>query len=237
MTHQADITKKAAPRLWLPVFVFLATLTSSPQVPSSTTEVRPPDLNVILQRLEDVQHQDPAESRPYEVTREYKVFRGYDKQPTSEVMTQINFVPPDTKTYKITQTRGNSRGEKIVRELLDRETESAKKGHASEISRMNYDFVFLRQENFIVPEYVLLIVPKRKDKYLLRGQIWVDASTFHIRRIEGVPAKSPSFWIKDIHITLQYAELGGMWVPVSFDAIATVRLLGRFTLAGHNRGK
>jgi hypothetical protein len=31
----------------LPVFVFLATLTSSPQVPSSTTEVRPPDLNVI----------------------------------------------------------------------------------------------------------------------------------------------------------------------------------------------
>jgi hypothetical protein len=148
VTHQADITKKAAPRLWLPVFVFLATLTSSPQVPSSTTEVRPPDLNVILQRLEDVQHQDPAESRPYEVTREYKVFRGYDKQPTSEVMAQINFVPPDTKTYKITQTRGNSRGEKIVRELLDRETESAKKGHASKISRMNYDFVFLRQENF-----------------------------------------------------------------------------------------
>ena len=237
MTHHAEIIKKAAPRLWLPVFVFLATLTSSPQVPSSTTEVRPPDLKLIVQRLEDIQHRDPAESRPYEVTRKYKVFRGYDKQPTSEVMAQINFVPPDTKTYKITQTRGNSRGEKIVRELLDRETESAKKGHASEISRMNYDFVFLRQENFIVPEYVLLIVPKRKDKYLLRGQIWVDASTFHIRRIEGVPAKSPSFWIKDIHITLQYAELGGMWVPVSFDAIATVRLLGRFTLAGHNRGK
>lgn len=237
MTHHAEIIKKAAPRLWLPVFVFLATLTSSPQVPSSTTEVRPPDLKLIVQRLEDIQHRDPAESRPYEVTRQYKVFRGYDKQPTSEVMAQINFVPPDTKTYKITQTRGNSRGEKIVRELLDRETESAKKGHASEISRMNYDFVFLRQENFIVPEYVLLIVPKRKDKYLLRGQIWVDASTFHIRRIEGVPAKSPSFWIKDIHITLQYAELGGMWVPVSFDAIATVRLLGRFTLAGHNRGK
>src|ERR1700730_5235763 len=36
----------------------------------------------------------PAQSRPYELTREYKVFRGYDKQPTSEVMAQINFVPP-----------------------------------------------------------------------------------------------------------------------------------------------
>ena len=225
--------------LWLPVLVFLTTVASWSQAPSSslssTAEVKPPDLNVILQRLEDVQHQDPAESRPYEVTREYKVFRGYDRQPTSEVMTQINFVPPDTKTYKITQARGNSRGEKMVRELLDRETESAKKRHGSEVSRANYDFVFLRQENFgVVPEYVLLIVPKRKDKYLLRGQIWVDATTFRIRRIEGIPAKSPSFWIKDIHITLQYAELGGVWVPVSFDAIATVRLLGQFTLAGLN---
>jgi hypothetical protein len=224
----------AIPRLWLPALVFFAMVASSSQAPSSTAEIKPPELDLILQRLEDIQQQDPAQSRAYEVTREYKVFRGSDKQPTSEVMAQINFIPPDVKTYKITQARGNSRGEKIVRELLDRETESAKKGHASEISRMNYDFVFLRQENFGVPEYVLRIVPKRKDKYLLRGQIWVDADTFRIRRIEGVPAKSPSFWVKDIHITLQYAELGGMWVPVSFDAIATVRLLGEYTLTGLN---
>src|ERR1700674_5213424 len=217
------------------LLVVLVTLASLSQASMSTAEIRSPDLNLILQRLEEVQHQDPAQSRPYEVKREYKVFRGYDKQPTSEVMAQINFVPPDMKTYKITQVQGNSRGEKIVRELLDRETESAKKRLGSEISRTNYDFVFLRQETFgIVPEYVLRIVPKRKDKYLLRGQIWVDASTFRIRRIEGVPAKSPSLWIKDIHITLQYAELGGMWVPISFDAIATVRFLGEYTLAGLN---
>jgi len=121
----------------------------------------------------------------------------------------------------------------MVRELLDRETESVKERQDSQISQTNYDFVFLRQENFgIVPEYVLRIIPKRKDKYLLRGQIWVDASTFRIRRIEGVPAKSPSFWLKNIHITLQFAQLGTMWIPVSFDAIATIRLLGQYTLAG-----
>ncbi len=232
---QTEIIKTAMPGPWLPVLVFLITLASSSQPPLSIAEIKSPDLNRILQRLEEVQHQDPAQSRPYEVRREYKVFRGYDKQPTSEVIAQINFVPPDMKTYKIIQTRGNSRGEKIVRELLDRETESAKKGLGSEITRANYDFVFLRQENFgVVPEYVLRIVPKRKDKYLLRGRIWVDESTYRIRRIEGVPAKSPSLWIKGIHITLQYAELGGMWVPVSFDAIATVRFLGEYTLAGLN---
>ena len=84
----------------------------------------------------------------------------------------------------------------------------------------------------MVPEYVLGIIPRRKDKHLLRGQIWVDASTFRIRRIEGVPAKSPSFWLKNIHISLQFAQLGSMWVPVIFDSIATVRFLGQYTLAG-----
>src|ERR1019366_7564340 len=92
-----------------------------------------------------------------------------------------------------------------------------------------------RQENFgVVPEYVLLIVPKRKAAYLLRGQIWVDASSFRIRRIEGVPAKSSSLWLKSLHITLQFAELGGMWVPVTFDGIATLRLFGEYTLSGLN---
>jgi hypothetical protein len=229
------ITRRATSRLWLPIVVFLATLASSSKVPSSTADIESLDLNLILQRLEEAQHQDPAQSRPYEVIREYKVFRGDEKQPSSEVMAQINFMPPATKTYKITQARGNSAGEKMVRELLDRETQSAKKGLGSQISRTNYDFVFLREETFgVVPEHVLRIVPKRKDKNLLRGWIWVDAKTFRIRRIEGVPAKSPSFWIKGIHITLQFAELSGMWIPFSFDAIATVRLLGQYTLAGLN---
>jgi hypothetical protein len=228
-------TETAAPRLWLSGLLSLATLASSSQVPSSTAEIKSPDLNLILQRLEELQDQDPAQSRPYEVTRQYKLFHGSDKQSTSEVTAQIDFVPPDMKTYKIIQARGQSRGVKMVRELLDRETESAKKGPSSEISRTNYDFVFLRRENFgVVPEYVLGIIPKRKNKYLLRGQIWVDVSTFRIRRIEGVPAKSPSFWIKNVHITVQFAQLGGMWVPVSFDAVAAVRFLGQYTLAGLN---
>jgi hypothetical protein len=211
--------------------VFLAMLALSAQETSPTAETESSDLNLIVQRWEDLQ--DPARFRPYEVTREYKVFHGYDKQPTSEVTAQIGFVPPDVKTYKIIQATGNSLGAKMVRQLLDLETEAAKKGHGSEMSRANYNFVFLRRENFgVVPEYVLGIIPKRKDKHLLRGQIWVDASTFRIRRIEGVPAASPSFWLKNIHITLQFAPLGGTWVPVTFDAIATVRFLGQYTLAG-----
>ena len=225
--------KTATPTLWLSALVLLATLTSLSQSPSSTADN--PDLNQILQRMEDTLHQDPSLSRPYEAKREYKVFRGYETQPTSEVLAQIDFVPPDVKTYKILQTRGNSLGEKIVRGILDGETESTQKKQSSEISRANYNFVLLRRQNFgVVPEYVLGIFPKRRERYLLRGQIWVDANTFRIRRIEGVPARSPSFWLKDLHITLQFAQLGDMWIPIAFDGIATVRFQGQYTLAGLN---
>ena len=128
-------TKTVTPRLWLSGFALIATLASSSQVTSSTAEIKSPDLNLILQRLEDIQHQDPTQSRPYEVIREYKVLRGDNTQPTSEVRAQINFVPPDTKTYKIVQAKGDSRGERMVRELLDRETDSAKKVHSDEVTK------------------------------------------------------------------------------------------------------
>jgi hypothetical protein len=86
----------------------------------------------------------------------------------------------------------------------------------------------------VVPEYVLHIIPKRKEKGLLLGDIWVDAKTYRIRQIIGVPLKTPSFWIKDLHITVQYAAVNDMWIPVSVDAIATIRFLGMYSLSGHD---
>jgi hypothetical protein len=220
---------------WLAVLLLTAMVPAWSQSPAPVIETTIPDLDGTLNSMERAQQQNPAQSRPYELTRKYKVFRADDKQPISEVTTQISFTPPDIKTYKITHASGSPRGEKIVRAILDQETAAAKNSDNNQVSRRNYDFAFLRRENFgVVPEYVLLIVPKRKAKTLLLGQIWVDASTFRIRRIEGVPSKNPSIWIKNIHITMQFAELNGAWIPISFDAIASVRLVGQYTLTGLN---
>jgi hypothetical protein len=194
-----------------------------------------PNLDLILDSLERTEMQNPALSRPYEVTRQYKVFRGDDTKPSSEVTAQISFTPPDIKTFKITEAQGNSRGKEIASSLLEQEIASAKEGRKGAISRSNYNFVFLREHNFgAVPEYVLHIIPKRREKGLLLGDIWVDAKTYHIRQIVGVPLKSPSFWIKNINITVQFADVNGMWIFVSVDAIATVRFLGTFTLTSRN---
>ena len=198
-------------------------------------KVASPNLNSILDSLERSEEQNPALSRPYEVTREYKVFHADDPNPVSDVTAQIKFFPPDTKTFTITDAQGSPRGQKIVSAILEQEVVSAKEGHRGDISRSNYDFVFLREQDFgVVPEYVLHIIPKRKEKGLLLGDIWVDAKTYRIRQIIGIPLKTPSFWIKDLHITVQFAAVNGMWIAVSLDASAAVRLLGIYTLAGHN---
>jgi hypothetical protein len=197
--------------------------------------VDPPNLNWILDSLERTGEQNPALSRPHEVTREYKVFQGDDPKPISDVATQISFTPPDIKTFKITDAQGSPRGKKIVSAILEQEVASAKEARQHDISRSNYDFVFLREQDFgLVPEYVLHIIPRRKEKGLLLGDIWVDAKTYRIRQIIGVPLKTPSFWIKDLHITVQYAAVDDMWMPVSLDAIATIRFLGIYSLSGHD---
>jgi hypothetical protein len=193
----------------------------------------PPNLNSILDSLERTEGENPALSRPHKVTREYKVFQRDDPEPISDVTTQISFTPPDIKTFKITDSQGSPRGKKIVIAILEQEIASAKEGHQHDISRSNYDFVFLREQDFgVVPEYVLHIIPRRKEKGLLLGDIWVDAKTYRIRQIIGVPLKTPSFWVKDLHITVQFADVNGMWIPVSVDAIATIRFLGIYSLSG-----
>jgi hypothetical protein len=194
-----------------------------------------PSVTSILDSVERTEQQNAADARPYEVTRQYKVFLDGNPVPAAEVTAQIKFTPPGIKTFIIIHEQGDAIARKFVRALLEQEVASAKAGRKGEISRANYDFIFLREQNVGgAPEYVLHIIPKRKEKGLLLGDVWVDAKTYDIRQIVGVPLKSPSFWIKDIKITVQFAAVNGMWIFTSVDAFATVRFLGLFTLTGRD---
>lgn len=144
-------------QVWVVILLVAATVVaakpaSSPQLPP-VIETTAPDLDALLQSIERTQQQNAVESRPYEVARRYEVFRTGDQKPVCEASVQIKFTPPDTKTYKIVQASGNPRGQKIVRSILDQETEAAKKSDNSQISRTNYNFAFLRREKFgVIPE-------------------------------------------------------------------------------------
>ena len=149
----------------------------------------------------------------------------------SEVIARVTFEPPGIKQFVIQQTSGMGLGERIVRQMLEHETEIGRNNASTDLSRANYEFHYLREEEMGGRRcHVLEIVPRRSDKSLLRGQIWVDAITFLLHRTEGEPVRSPSWWLKDARLVLVYSDVGGMWLQTSSESSADVRFLGRHTM-------
>lgn len=193
-----------------------------------------PDAEAIVARMAQARAENRARFRPYTVTRDYELFDNDGQNPKSQVTAEIAFVPPNLVQYAIERTAGSGWGEKIVRRILANEAKIAKEYVATALSAANYDFRFLGEE---AAEdhgcYVLELLPKRKDKQLLRGIIWVDAKSYLLRRFEGEPAKSPSWWVREVRLVLRYGDVGGMWLQTSSDATANVRIFGRYTLVSH----
>ena len=215
--------------LFLIIVVALATTFGGAQgAASAGSSPVSPDVNTVVTRMEQAQAEIRAQFRPYIVTRDYKLYSQNESNPSSEVVADVSFQPPDQKQYEIKQTRGSGSGEKIVRKVLDRETEITREASQVEVSRNNYDFELLRTEQLDgVPVYVLGLKPKRDEKSLIKGVAYVDASTYRIRRIVGHPAKNPSWLVKDLQLTLNFSDVKGMWLQTSTQAVAQVRFIGK----------
>jgi hypothetical protein len=157
---------------------------------------------------------------------------GAEKQMArAEVIAQVTFAPPAFKQFVIQRASGMGLGERIVRQMLEHETEIVRNYESTDLSPANYDFRYLREEDLGGRRcYVLEIIPRRKDKTLLRGEIWVDSMTYLLRRTEGEPARSPSWWLKDARVVLVYSDVGGMWLQTSSESTAEVRFMGRHTM-------
>ena len=176
-----------------------------------------------------------ARLRPYIVTRSYKLCGKDAGKSRSEVIANIAFVPPDSKKYSIQQANGSGLGQILVRRMLVGEAAAEKRHLATDLSAENYSFRFIRQEDVVGQRcYVLELLPRRKEQYLLHGDIWVDADTYLPLRFEGEFAKSPSWWVKNVRLTFVYSEVGGMWLQTSTEAAADVRILGLSTMVSRD---
>jgi hypothetical protein len=194
-----------------------------------------PAVETILTRMAHARAENRTRLRPYSVIRDYKLF-GKERQTTkAEIIADVSFVPPDVKHYAIRQANGMGLGEKIVRQMLDHETDIVKDYGSTDLTPDNYDFRFLHEEDLNGQRcYVLEMLPKRKGKTLLRGQIWVDATTYQLRRTEGEPGKAPSWWLRDSRIVLVYGDVGGMWLQTSSESTANVRFVGPHTMVSRD---
>ena len=205
-------------------------LTAAVACDSAQTESPASSEDIIARMMQAGEH-NHIHFQPYVVTRDYKLFDKEAMVPTSEVIAELNFVPPYLTSYAIRHTHGTSMGESIVRRMLEGQMAFAKDSGSTDISRANYDFRFLREEEVNGHHcYVLELLPRRKARNLLRGNIWVDANTYLIHRVEGEPVKSSSWWLRDVRIVLLFGYVGEMWMQTSSESTANVRIVGPYKM-------
>ena len=190
------------------------------------TPVPHAQLTFIVGKMERAQAQVKIPNR---VKRDYRLSRGNSVTVDSEVVAEIDFRAPGS--YTIEKHSGSSLGAQLVKRVLEHEvgmTVSSQKSRSAAVTRENYLFGYLGEAVLDGQSYYLLrLDPKRKQPELIAGQAYVDKQSFLIRRIEG-DVKSPSVWVKKIHIRFDFNldNPRQMWVLANMEAVADVRFLG-----------
>lgn len=150
---------------------------------------------------------------------------------SAQMTVRVDFDPSGTKTFEVVAEDGcKVILHRVFRPMLEAESAGSRKAdrESSRILPVNYDFRLIGVDKSDgLTNYVLEISPKTQNKFLIRGRIWVDAKEYAITRIEGSPAKNPSFWTRAIHIEHRYGKAGAFWLPMSNSSSADVRIFGR----------
>jgi len=199
----------------------------------SAAQTATPDLGTIVQRMTQAQADSHNNIRAYQVTREYRFYEG-EVKPTadSNVIADVTYYPPDSKEYAIRTASGGGRGQHVVKKVLEHETQMVGRWEDTAMIDQNYKFALLGEETLNGRRcFILGVEPRRNVKELIKGRAWVDAEDFRIHQVQGEPAKSPSFWIKKLNLTLVFSEVEGMWLQTSVHASADVRMFGKNTLS------
>jgi hypothetical protein len=190
-----------------------------------------PTIETIASKMTQARIKNQSRLRAHVVKRDYALF-GKDRQkPRYSAVVEISFAPPNVKAYRISTSNGGGIGAMVIRRVLDGEVAAVRETKLTEITPDNYELRFVREDEMDGRNcYVLDLIPKRKAKNLLGGNIWVDADTYLPRRVEGGFAQNPSWWVRNVHVVLLYGEAEGMWLQTASEATANVRILGQSTM-------
>jgi len=170
----------------------------------------------------------------YQGTRIYRVeYHGFPGPRSAEMVVNVRYSPPGTKAFVIQSTTGSTLLiDRVLKKLLDAEMEAdVEIQRRSSLTDDNYRFMLTGCE--AIPSgvaYVLDVQPRRDDKFLYRGRVWVDADDFALVRVEAAPAKNPSFWTKKAEIVQAYMKVSDFWLPEYNHSSSAIRLGGHAEL-------
>ncbi len=184
----------------------------------------------IFSRLLERNHLRDIDLQQYSAVRTYMVTNDRGKV-HAEAVVQVEYRAPGTKTFTTTSEQGS----RIVRSLVFKrlmgsevETAAGRSHRDSSIKPDNYTFHLLGEDDADGYHcFAVQAVPKRRDKYLFEGKIWIDTQDFAIVKIAGHPAKNPSFWLKRVDFVRRYQKIGEFWLPLKDETITELRIHGK----------
>jgi hypothetical protein len=190
----------------------------------------------IVSRLQAKNHERELALHKFQSTRIYRVqYHGFFGTREAEAVVSCKYVSPNQKEFVVlSQTGEKFIVNSVIKGLLEGETEAASEENRQRtaLSARNYNFTLAEQETALeTSQYVLNVVPKHDQKFLYRGKIWVDAKDFAVTRIDGEPAKSPSFWVKRSEVRHRYEKIGDFWLPAGNKTDSTIRMGGHALLS------
>jgi len=166
----------------------------------------------------------------YTAWRTYQVVDLKGKVHATEIG-RMEFHSPNRRTFVVTSESGSGLIRRLALSPLiasEIETAAGKEHRESAITPENYAAVLLGEQQ-VGPYrcFVMQAVPKRTDKYLFEGKLWIDVEDYAVVRIEGHPAKKLSFWIERADFVRQYQKIGGFWLPQRDETFVQVRMYGK----------
>lgn len=204
---------------------------------SAQTSSPLPTADDVVARMMESDVQRRPESVAYSAIRRYRAANGKRR---ANMVVGVACASDGSKSFIVISEEGSASIRKhVFHKLLKEETEASRHGsrESTRITPANYQFQMIGKETLDSgPAYILAVVPKTENKYLIDGKIWVDASDYSIVRIEGRPARNPSFWVRSVHFVHTYQKVGPFWLAASTRTTSDIRIFGPAELTIENFG-
>ncbi len=151
-------------------------------------------------------------------------------QTDARVVAALSFTAPDVKLFTVLESRGSALiRSRVINRMMTAEIEAARAGSHRKVAFTsdNYEFGPVRDEG---DAYVVDVRPRRRDGLLFKGRLWITKDGFHLRRIEGEPARNPSFWTTRVSFVSDFEPVKGVWLHARTIARVTIRWKGEYDI-------
>jgi hypothetical protein len=209
-------------------------LDSKPQVVAIAGDKAQLRVSELLSRMMAHRKWQDSALREYQLHRLFHASNNrFNIESTLEVDTKYR--SPGTMESTIVRQEGSAFiREHVFQKILSAESELSNNTTADVIPD-NYQFTLVGTDACEGrPCWHLTLKPRHPDKYLLDGDVWLDAEDYAVCHVHGVPSRHVSLWISRAEVDWRFKRMDtGVWLTENVESTSEVRLFGPVLMQIH----